>query len=155
MFSQRFFGPCTPLGMYIMGHVHLFACTSGPCTPLGMYMRGRPFQKSFPPNREYAVLVSSHAQGYHPLEIPQVSPHFTWMHRFQAPRSTAGRFSGHFCPTLGRFRLVFAPLDCFRVIFAQRLPLPLSFFGYLLFSATFFGYLLFSATFLPRWAVFG
>ena len=45
-------------------------------TPLGMYMRGRPFQKSFPPIVEYAFWVSSHAQGYHPLEIPQVYPPF-------------------------------------------------------------------------------
>jgi hypothetical protein len=48
----------------------------GPCTPTGMYMEGHPFRKSLPPNREYAFWVSSHAQGYHPLEIPQVPPPF-------------------------------------------------------------------------------
>ena len=119
VFIQCFFGPCTPLGMYFEGHVHLFACTSGPCTPLGMYMRGRPFSKIPSPligNMHFWSPTTPRVTT--PWKSPRFPPHFAWMHRFRAPRSTV---LGHFCPTLARFRLVFAPLDCFRVIFAQRL----------------------------------
>jgi len=43
---------------------------------MGMYMRGHPLGKPCPPIGEYAFWVSSHAQGYHPPEIPHVKKKF-------------------------------------------------------------------------------
>ena len=67
----RFVFPPTFRAMYTPMRV-----LQGPCTPPSVYMEGHPFRKSLPPNREYAFWGSSHAQGYHPLEIPQVPPPF-------------------------------------------------------------------------------